>query len=173
MLFRSPTLERQFHVQAKGVHEGGTVKRFDDRGKRRATPVDTGTRITNANAGPRARAPANGMIDLGKFREPDVPKKRQREREKERKPFITLHPPPVAAVRRCCTCEESESEERTWTATAQAAEPDSEYGWDQVAQRFVAFLYSHWHLAPSGLTSAPCSCGRYVLKPQDAPLGRE
>ena len=37
----------------------------------------------------------NGTIDLGKFREPDVPK--NRERERERKPFITLHPSPVAA----------------------------------------------------------------------------
>ena len=91
-----PTLERQFQVQAKGVHKGGTVKRFDDRGQGRATLVGMGTRITNGNVGPSVRAPANGTIDLGKFRKPDVPKKRQRERERERKPFITLHPPPVA-----------------------------------------------------------------------------
>ena len=67
------------------------------------------------------------------------------------------------------TCEEK----RTLTATAQAAEPDSEYEWHQVAQRFVVFLYPHWHLAPSGLTSALCSCGRDVLQPHGAPLGRE
>ena len=90
-----PTPERQFQVQATGVHEGGTVKWFDGRGKGRATPVGMGTLITNANVGPSARAPANGTIDLGKSREPDVPKKRKRERE--RKPFITLRPPPVAA----------------------------------------------------------------------------
>ena len=89
------TLERQFQAQAKGVYEGGTVKRFDDGGNGRATPVGMGTWITNANVGPSARAPANGTIDLGKFREPHVPKKQERERG--RKPFITLHPPPVAA----------------------------------------------------------------------------
>ena len=85
-----PTLERQFQVQAKGVHEGGMVKRFEDRGK---GPV--GMRITHANDGLSARGLANGTVDLAKFREPDVPKKRERERE--RKPFITLHPPPVAS----------------------------------------------------------------------------
>ena len=52
--------------------------------------------MTNANVGPSIRAPANETIDLGKFREPDVPKKRERERGRGRKPFITLHPPPVA-----------------------------------------------------------------------------
>ena len=43
------------------------------------------------------------------------------------------------------TWEESEEEEEkgTRTATAQAAEFDSEYEWDQAAQRFVAFLYPH------------------------------
>ena len=75
-----PTLERQVQAQAKGVDEGGTVKRFDDRGNGRATLVGMGTRITNATVGPSARAPANGTIDLGKFREPDVPKERERER---------------------------------------------------------------------------------------------
>ena len=89
-----PTLERQFQVQAKGVHEGGMVRRFEDRGKGRAIePVGTGTRIINANDGLSARALVNGTVDLAKFREPDAPKKRER----ERKPFITLHPPPVAS----------------------------------------------------------------------------
>ena len=93
-----PTLEKQFQGQATGVHEGGMVRRFDDRGKGRATPVGTGTRITIANVGPSARVPANGTIDLGKFREPDVPKERERKREgrKREKPFIPLHLPPVA-----------------------------------------------------------------------------
>ena len=85
-----PTREWQFQVQAKGVNEGGTVKRFDDKGKGRATPV--GTRTTNPNVSPNAKAPANGMVDLSKFREPDLPKKLER----QRKPSITLHPPPVA-----------------------------------------------------------------------------
>ena len=58
--------------------------------------------------------------------------------------------------------EETE-EERTLTATVQEAESDSEYEWDQVAQRFMGFLHPHQHLAPSGLTSALCSCGRYIL----------
>ena len=95
-----PTLERQIHVQATGVHEGGTVKRFETegKGKGRMTPVGTGTRITNANVGPSARAPANGTIDLAKFRESDVTKKREGKgegegEERERKPFIALHPP--------------------------------------------------------------------------------
>ena len=124
------------------------MKRFEDRGKGRATPVGTGTRITNAYASPSAMAPANGTVDLAKFREPDVPKKREREWERERKPFITLHLPSVAAGSALLlqsTSEEtaSKEEERTRTATARAAESDSEYECDQVAQRFVAFLYPH------------------------------
>ena len=75
-----PTQERQFRVQVKGVNEGGTVRRFDDRKGRATLPVGTGTRITNAIVDPSAKAPAN----LAKFREPDVPKKRERERERER-----------------------------------------------------------------------------------------
>ena len=78
-----PTQERQFQVQAKGVNEGGTMKRLDDKGKWRAAPVSI--RIANPNTDP------NGKIDLSKFKEPELPKKRER----ERKPFITLHPPPV------------------------------------------------------------------------------
>jgi hypothetical protein len=80
-----PTLERQFQVQAKGVHDGGTVKRFDEKGKGRVTPV--GTRMASPNASP------NGKVDLAKFREPDVPKKRER----QRRPFVAPHPPPAAA----------------------------------------------------------------------------
>jgi len=79
-----PTQERQFQVHAKGVNEGGMVKRWDESGKGKAAPV--GIRITNPNASP------NGKFDLSKFKEPDFPKKRER----ERKPFITLHPPLAA-----------------------------------------------------------------------------
>jgi len=86
----NPTQERQFQVQARGVNEGGTVKRFDDKCKGRATPVST--RVTSPNASPNGKAPANGKADLSRFREPDLPKKRER----ERKPFITLRPPPAA-----------------------------------------------------------------------------
>ena len=78
-----PTLAQQFQVQAKGVNEGGTVKRFEDRGKGRATPVGPRTRIANANVGPSAKAPANGTVGLSRFREPDVPKTWERERERE------------------------------------------------------------------------------------------
>ena len=60
------------------------MKRFEDRGKGRATPVGTGTRITNTNVGPSAKAPANATIDLAKFRKPDVPKKREKEWKRER-----------------------------------------------------------------------------------------
>jgi hypothetical protein len=84
-----PTQERQFQVQAKGVNEGGTVKRFDDKGKGRAAPAST--RITSPNGSPNRKTSANGAVDLSKFKEPELPKKRER----ERKPFITLHPPPA------------------------------------------------------------------------------
>ena len=99
-----PTLESQFQVQAKGVDEGGTVRRIDGRGKGRTTPVGTGTRITNTNVGPSARAPANVAIDLGKFREPDAPKKRKKKRERERgrNPFITVTRRLWPRVRHCC-----------------------------------------------------------------------
>ena len=144
-----PTLERQFHVQAKGVHEGGTVKRFNDRGKGREAPVGTGTRVTNATVGPGARAPANGTIDLGKFREPEAPKKRKRERERNRSLHCTRYLWP--RVWRCC-CRylqgtESKEEKRTWAATAQVAEPDSEYEWDQSPNGLWRFftLTSTWH----------------------------
>jgi len=85
-----PTQERQFQVQAKGVNEGGTVKWFDGKGKARAAPVST--RITNPNGSPNGNVSTDGRVDLSKFKEPDLPKKRER----ERKPFITLHPPPAA-----------------------------------------------------------------------------
>ena len=85
-----PTQERQFQVQAKGVNEGGTVKRFDDKGKARAATVIT--RIANLNGSANGKTSANGKVDLSKFKEPDLPKKRER----ERKPFIALHPPPAA-----------------------------------------------------------------------------
>ena len=138
-----PTLERKFQVQATGVHEGGTVEWLDGRGKGRATPVGGGTWVTNVNVGPSATAPANGTIDLGKFREPDVRKKRESGEK-------TVHCAASAACGRgfCAAAAGICEEESTWTATAQVAEPDLEYEWDQVAQRFVAFLYSHWHLVP-------------------------
>ena len=84
-----PTQERQFQVQARGVNEGGTVKTLDDKGKWRAAPVNI--RIANPNTSPNGISSSNGKIDLSKFKEPEVPKKRER----ERRPFITLHPPPA------------------------------------------------------------------------------
>ena len=60
------------------------MKRFEDRGRGSPTPAGTGTRIINANVGPSTKAPVNATIDLAKFREPDVLKKRERARERNR-----------------------------------------------------------------------------------------
>ena len=108
-----------------------------------------------------AKAPANGTIDLAKFREPDAPKKR----EKENAASAACSRGFGAAA--AGTSEESEEEEkeRTRTAIAQAAESDPESDWDQVAQRFVVFLHPHWHLAPSGPTSALVAVGDTIFNP--------
>ena len=116
----------QFQVLAKGVHR--RVKRFDDRGKGGGTPVGPGTRITNANVGPSAKAPANATIDLAKFREPDVPKKGERgENVHYAASAACTHGSGAAAA--AATWEETKAEEegRTRTATAQVAKCDSEY----------------------------------------------
>ena len=114
-------------------------------GKGERHPSVTGTWIANANVGPSARAPANGTVDLAKFRTGQTEQAGEGEGEK------TVHCAAPAACRRgfttaaanTCAGSEEEEEERTWTATARAAKPDSVYEWDQVPQRFVAFLYPH------------------------------
>ena len=108
-----------------------------------------------------AKAPTNGTIDLAKFREPDTPKKQ----EKENTASAACSRGFGTAAAGTWEDSEEEEEERTQTTIAQAAKSDSESDWDQVAQRFMAFLHPHWHLAPSGPTSALVAVGDTIFNP--------